>query len=322
MPKLKKIVAVILAGCILLLSLPAWGEAPKNNPASNLIIPKDTLVLVEFLNNIDSGSNQVGDKVQFETREKLVIDGVTVIPYGTRGVGSIEEVHRAGSWGKGGYFKISFGSLKAVNGMEIPVEIGKAAQGAQRAEGVILPVVSLVFCWPLAFFGFTKGKEAKIAQGTQFYVNTRNELDLGLTAEEAQKQYAAANPQPAPTPTPQATPEKSAPVYPTLAVKELLICKELSKTGGPVQPGESFPYGAKSLGIYCRFEQPQANLLLESKWYCGAQLMKNKAFYIGEEAKELVGGTVFLSEPFPKGDWKVELVLNRQIIKTTAFKIQ
>lgn len=178
--KISRLLAILVA-----LDFILTGPVGVLAQAATLVIPKDQTLMVELLEEVDSGSNKEGDKIHFETRENLTVNSVVVVPYGTKGTATLDKVVRAGAWGKGGYFQMSFGAIKAINSVDVPIEIGKAAQGAQKQEGVILPIVGAIVFWPLIFFGFTKGKEAHVAAGTQMYVNTRNDVDLGITADQA-----------------------------------------------------------------------------------------------------------------------------------------
>lgn len=296
----------------------------------SLVIPKDTVILMEILDTLDSSANKAGDPVYFETRESVKVDGVVVIPYGTRGSGSLDEVHPAGYWGKGGYFKIKFGSLKTINNLSVPVEIGKAAQGAQQAAGVILPIVSLIIFWPLAFFGFSKGKEARIAGGTQLYVNTRNDVDLGMTAEEAMANFKASagsnkqGEEASQTPPPPAQEGKPAKVnIPALTINDAQICETISETGEPVGANTVFSKDVRSLSIWVAYGKAETDMSLETRWFCGDELIKSKKLFISTASeKNYISGTIFFSEPLPEGNWQMDIYLNGQAIKSIAFKVQ
>lgn len=180
MRKISRLLAILVA-----LNFILTGPVGVLAQAATVVIPKEQTLKIEILEDVDSGNNKEGDKIHFETRENLTVNGVVVIPYGTKGIATLDKVVRAGAWGKGGYFQMSFGSIQSINGVDVPVELGKAAQGAQNQTGVILPIVGAIVFLPLILFGFTKGKEAHIAANTQMYVNTRNDVDLGITADQA-----------------------------------------------------------------------------------------------------------------------------------------
>ncbi|MFH1452824.1 MAG: hypothetical protein ABIH00_02435 [Armatimonadota bacterium] len=330
--KIKRFIAVlvIIGFLLLIMHVDAFSQE------GNIVIPKDKVILVEILDTIDSGTNKTGDKVHFEIRENVVINNAVLIPYGTKGAGAIEEVHRAGCWGKGGYFKISFGSLKTVNGVSVPVEIGKAAQGAQQQSGVILPVIGALIFLPLLLFGFTKGKEAHIAAGTQMYVNTRNDVDIGITADQLIADYGCANTaqdisdgkdQAKDAAENKPKDEKVCDVTkqdkPPLNINAVIICKEISSTGDPVGVNTVFSKETQSLSIWCSFDKVESNALLEGKWYYDDKLIKNKQLYIdAEKGESSISGTVNLGNPFSEGDWKIDLCVNGKVIKSTFFKIK
>jgi hypothetical protein len=186
----------------------SWTAMVAGAAGNTLIVPKDKVFRIFILDTLDSGVNKNGDKVHFSTAADVMIDDVVIIPAGTEGTGSLDQVHPAGRWGKGGYFEISFGSIKTINGVDIPIEIGKAAQGAQKDSGVILPIAGIFFL-PMALFGFTKGEEAHIDANTSVFVNTSKDVNLSITAAQVKSgkfpPAPAAVPKATPSPTPKPT---------------------------------------------------------------------------------------------------------------------
>ena len=65
-------------------------------------VPKETLVKVELLSELDSSKNKVGDPVRYRVPEDVIIKDRLVIPAGTEGVGKVREVSNAKRLGQDG----------------------------------------------------------------------------------------------------------------------------------------------------------------------------------------------------------------------------
>lgn len=142
----------------------------------NIYIPRGTLVKTEIITPINSGKNKVNDIILFKTTETIVINGVEVIPKGTTGEAIVTKVSAAGSWGKGGKIEIAAKSIKALNGVEIPLTLDaqKSGGGANMVLGVLAFGI---------FSGFLSGSNQDIPTGTKFQAVVENDTDLQVTNE-------------------------------------------------------------------------------------------------------------------------------------------
>lgn len=142
----------------------------------NVFIPRGTMIKAELLQGVNSGKNNVGDKVIFKTTESVVVNGVVVIPKGTTGDAVVASVKRAGSWGKGGGIELEANNTKTVNNVEVPLSLDTKKYGG--GQGMLVP-------WLLVgvFSGFIKGKNQDIPAGTKFSVAVDSDVDLGVTPE-------------------------------------------------------------------------------------------------------------------------------------------
>ena len=142
----------------------------------NVYIPKGTMIKCEIITPVNSGKNNVGDKVAFKTVENLVINGVVIIPKDTSGEAVVKTVKRAGAWGKGGGIELEARATKTINNIEVPLSMDTKKYGGGQA---------MVVPWLLVgvFSGFINGKNQDIPTGTKFSVAVDADVDLGVTPE-------------------------------------------------------------------------------------------------------------------------------------------
>lgn len=144
--------------------------------AGNVYIPKGTMIKCETITPVNSGVNNVGDRVSFKTVESVVINGVVVIPSGTAGEAIVKAVKRAGAWGKGGGIELEAKNTKTINNIEVPLSLDTKKYGGGQA---------MVVPWLLigVFSGFIHGKNQDIPTGTKFSVAVDADVDLCVKPE-------------------------------------------------------------------------------------------------------------------------------------------
>ncbi len=157
---------VLLLRCSFLAPLASYAEENELNIPSLLSIP------VIFKYPVTSSQISTGDVLPISINEDVYVEKTLVFKKGTDGVIFIDNAKKGRSWGRGGKIEITNGKLKDVFGNDHVVKISTQAKGDSAASGKILPIVSLVVFWPLAFFGFKKGDEAVIPAGKIVYAFT------------------------------------------------------------------------------------------------------------------------------------------------------
>ena len=142
----------------------------------DVYIPKGTIVQCEIVTPVNSGVNNVGDRVVFKTTENIVINGIIVVPQGTSGEAVVKSVKRAGAWGKGGGIELEAKNTKTLNNIEVPLTLDTKKYGGGKA---------MVVPWLLVgvFSGFIHGKNQDIPAGTRFTVAVDSDVDLGVKPE-------------------------------------------------------------------------------------------------------------------------------------------
>ena len=139
---------------------------------TSLTIPDATPLEVECTYTVSSGELQEGSAVSFTVVHPVVVNGVTVIAKGARATARVTKAKKGGSWGRAGQLAWTMQDVAAVDGTRVPLEFLTSRKGDSKggtvATGVI--VTGLLF-WPAApFWGFKKGKDAKVPAGQRFEV--------------------------------------------------------------------------------------------------------------------------------------------------------
>lgn len=139
---------------------------------SEITIPEGTPLEVELAFNVSSGEVEEGSAVSFRVVHPLKINDVTVIAAGARATARITKAKKGGSWGRAGTLAWAMQDVVAVDGSKVSLEFAKRTRGDSKGGTVATAViVTGVLFWPAApFWGFKKGKDAKIPAGSRFDV--------------------------------------------------------------------------------------------------------------------------------------------------------
>jgi hypothetical protein len=136
-------------------------ETPQAADSAN-VLKQGTPIHLATEVDLSSQENRVGDRVDLRVLDAVSLNGHTVIPVGTRGVGEVTLVRRKGMWGKSG--RLEFRPLYIVlGGREIPISAHQMTKehGETGTAGVVASIVVL----PLAGF-FVTGTSARIPRGS------------------------------------------------------------------------------------------------------------------------------------------------------------
>lgn len=145
----------------------------------HIYIPKKTMLNVELIEPANSKTHKKNQQVEFKTTENLIINGVVVIPKGTVGIGYVYEVQKAGGFGRKGVLRIAGKEIKTLNNVSVPLR--KGLEGKGKTDGGAVAVAAAV---SLVGGLFMKGSNINYPAGTDFQVEVRDNVDLGVTPEE------------------------------------------------------------------------------------------------------------------------------------------
>jgi hypothetical protein len=154
-----------------------------------ITIPDGTPLEVEATHTVSSAEVEEGSAVSFTVVHPVVINGATVIARGARATARVTKAKKGGSWGRAGTLAWMMQDVIAVDGSKVPLEFSKSTRGDSKggtvATGVI--VTGLLF-WPAApFWGFKKGKDAKVPAGRRFDVTVHGTASVQVAVAVAEQ---------------------------------------------------------------------------------------------------------------------------------------
>ena len=160
-------------------------------PVQAVVLPKDSLVKIEFTAPLSSKTAQAGDPVYFKVADNLYVNDVLVLAKGSDGVAEVEKVVQPRSFGRDARIDVKFSHVLAVDGSKVPVYIGKLAkQEAKTAAGAAgASIGGMIILGPIGAVGgaFVTGKSIMIPEGATSYVQvTADQSISGIVYQPAE----------------------------------------------------------------------------------------------------------------------------------------
>lgn len=137
-------------------------EQTPQPQATGPVLKQGTPIHLATETEMNSQETRTGDRIELRVLDAVSVDGHTVIPIGTRGVGEVTLAKKKGMWGKSG--RLEFRPLYlSLGGRQVPISTRKNTRekGETGTAGVVASIVVL----PLAGF-FVTGTSAKIPRGS------------------------------------------------------------------------------------------------------------------------------------------------------------
>jgi hypothetical protein len=116
---------------------------PSNAPASAqfLVLLDSTPVRMKLGRALSSADAQVGDEVDLEVSEDVVVDGLLVIAKGAIAAGVVNEAEPKKALGRGGKLGVLVRSVRLANNQEAVLRSGGEAKGTSSSAGMVIPVM-------------------------------------------------------------------------------------------------------------------------------------------------------------------------------------
>ncbi len=106
--------------------------------APTFTLAKNTAVRVKLVKSISSATARVGDAVELEVLDDVLVQGVIVLPKGTKENGVIAEAEPKKRFGHGGKLAFSVTSLRLANGEQAPLRAYEEASGGAGTSSAVL----------------------------------------------------------------------------------------------------------------------------------------------------------------------------------------
>jgi hypothetical protein len=144
-------------------------------PPREVVLPRQTPVHLKLGRTLSSATAHVGEEVNFEVSQDVIVGGLTVISKGAPGVGAVTEAEPKKRMGKAGKLNISVTSVVLANNEKIMLRSFGMEQSVEQKSGMTLPLV--------------RGKDVTLAKDTEIigYVDS----DLHLKAASFAAAHAA-----------------------------------------------------------------------------------------------------------------------------------
>ena len=203
---IKSFLSMCLTG--MLATVPAL-EA-QNAP---FMIGDGTPIKLRLNRNLSSADARVGETVDFEVLDEVVINGIIVLSRGSAALATVTEAKAKGRMGKSGRLNVNIDHARLASGEKIALRAVKETAGGSNTGKMTGAIVatSIVFFPAAPLFLFMKGKDTVVPKGTEItaYVNGDVRLDPA--------RFAAA-PAPAHTSAPALMPVQAVPPTPLQTV--------------------------------------------------------------------------------------------------------
>lgn len=163
-----------------LLKLTAYADGVV--PVKKVTLPKDSLLKIQFTDEMSSRTNKVGDEIHFKAADNLYVNDVLVLPKGANGVGKIKKIRKPSAFGRDARIDIEFLYINAIDGSKVTVYVGPLAEQEAKtvAAAAGATVGGVIILGPIGAVGgaFVKGKQVTIPVGTMTMVQTVKDQEI------------------------------------------------------------------------------------------------------------------------------------------------
>lgn len=138
-------------------------------PALNFGLAEDTPIRLRLGRTLSSGTEKLGDKVDFEVLEAVKVGDVVVIPQGAMAIATVTEAKPKGRMGRAGKLNINIDYVQLSSGEKAMLRATKGGSGGGRTGAMTGAMVATgILFFPAApLFLFMKGKNLIIPKGTE-----------------------------------------------------------------------------------------------------------------------------------------------------------
>lgn len=154
-----------------------YDQHPHSPPPRRVVPPftllKDTPVRIKLTKTISSRTAHVGDTVEFEVLDEVLVEGVPVLNKGAKVNGVIDQAEPKKRFGHNGTLAVSITSLRLTDGERAPLRAYEQASVDSAALST---------------------KDATLSQNTEFTILIDGDVHLKREGFEPQKDNSAASP--------------------------------------------------------------------------------------------------------------------------------
>jgi len=185
---------------------------PAVSTAKGFVLQDATPVKLRINRTVSSADAHVGDTVDFEVLEDVLVNGVLVIPKGGLAFATVTEAQAKRRMARGGHLDINIDYVRLTDDEKAPLRAVQAVQGGGHTAAMTGGIVatSLVFFPAAPFFLFMHGKDITIPKGTEITAYVNGDMKLDIAKFNAAHTPSPANAGSTATPAAAAAPAPSA----------------------------------------------------------------------------------------------------------------
>ncbi|MGC1620272.1 MAG: hypothetical protein WA765_17415 [Candidatus Acidiferrum sp.] len=139
---------------------PSDASSKAASLANFLILRDSTPVTMKLRQTLSSSTAQVGDEVNFEVTESVIVDGYVVIPKGAIALGVVNEAEPKKALGRGGKLGVLIRSVRLADDEQAVLRSDDEGKGSGSAAGMVIPVMhgkDITFPQGMDFVGYANG---------------------------------------------------------------------------------------------------------------------------------------------------------------------
>ena len=153
----------------------ASAHAPA--PPREIILVRQTPVHLRLGRELSSATAHVGDEVNFEVSQDVIVGGITVIAKGAPGFGAVTEAEPKKRMGKAGKLNVAVNSVVLANNEKIVLRSFGIEQSAEQKSGRTIPLL--------------RGKDVTLAKDAEIIAYVDSDLHLKLASFAAAHSHSA-----------------------------------------------------------------------------------------------------------------------------------
>jgi len=153
----------------------ASAHAPA--PPREIILVRQTPVHLRLGRELSSATAHVGDEVNFEVSQDVIVGGITVIAKGAPGFGAVTEAEPKKRMGKAGKLNVAVNSVVLANNEKIILRSFGIEQSAEQKSGRTIPLL--------------RGKDVTLAKDAEIIAYVDSDLHLKVASFAAARSHSA-----------------------------------------------------------------------------------------------------------------------------------
>ena len=159
-------------------------------PMEQVNVPKNTLIKVALVDSVNTKNLKKGDAIRYKVAADVIVDGKLVFAKGEPGDGVVTNVKQARNFGRNAKLDIDYKQTKAIDGTYVATFMGEEAKQEMKnlAMAAGASLAGMVILGPIGVIGgaFVNGKNIDLPEGTEFYIQTKNDTTLYGVATTAE----------------------------------------------------------------------------------------------------------------------------------------